>query len=260
MKRLFSSLTLVALLVSNFSSVTLAQATPSELKDFQITAPTEVIINEAFDVKITALDAAGKKLEKYEGTIFFDTDSNPSDIVMPGEEGEYQFKLNDQGEHTFQKGFTLKKAGKYTITVFELDTADEIEKKFEITAVSKDAPPPVKSDITIKEPSSNTTVSTKTITVSGTSKPTSAINIKLNGVKVKSAQTDQSGNFSADIGELKPNDNVIIAEVLDGTGAVAGTSAPVAIKYSVNVPKLTSLTIKEGDEFFVGSSITFVGV
>jgi len=66
MKRLFSSLTLIALFASNLSPLTLAQAAPSELKDFQITAPTEVIINEAFDVKITALDAAGKKLEKYE--------------------------------------------------------------------------------------------------------------------------------------------------------------------------------------------------
>ncbi|MCB9806511.1 hypothetical protein H6768_01175 [Candidatus Peribacteria bacterium] len=86
--------------------------------------------------------------------------------------------------------------------------------------------------------------------MSGTSKPTSSVNIKLNGTKVKSTQTDTNGNFSADIGDLKAGDNIIIAEVLDGTGAVAGTSAPVTIKFNTEVPKLQTLTIKEGDEFF----------
>lgn len=120
----------------------------------------------------------------------------------------------------------------------------------EVTAVTKDTTPPPKSDIVIKEPTTNTTVSTKTLPVSGTSKPTSSVNIKLNGTKVKSTQTDTNGNFSADIGDLKAGDNIIIAEVLDGTGAVAGTSAPVTIKFNTEVPKLQTLTIKEGDEFF----------
>jgi hypothetical protein len=95
--------------------------------------------------------------------------------------------------------------------------------------------------------------------VSGTTKPTSAVNVKLNGVKVKSTQSDTTGNFSVEINELKLGDNLIIAEVLDGTGAVSGTSAPVTIKYSTEAPKLDTLKIKEGDEFFAGSSITFLG-
>jgi hypothetical protein len=126
--------------------------------------------------------------------------------------------------------------------------------------VPKDATPVAKSDIVIKDPVSNTTVSTKSLTVSGTSKPTSSINIKLNGSKVKTTQTDANGNFSSDVDNLKAGDNILIAEVLDGTSAVVGTSAPVTIKFSTEVPKLTSLTIKEGDEFFTDTSITFIGV
>lgn len=129
-----------------------------------------------------------------------------------------------------------------------------------MTAVVKDALPAVKSDIVIKDPVTNTTVSTKSVTVSGNSKPTSSVNIKLNGSKTKTAQTDTSGGFSVTVENLKAGDNILIAEVLDGTGAVVGTSAPVTIKFSTEVPKLTSLTIKEGDEFFAGSSITFIGV
>jgi hypothetical protein len=261
MNRLFSSLTLIALFVSQFTPfVAFAQAA-TDLKDFTITAPTEVIVNEAFDITVEAVDGAGKKLDKYEGTIFFDTNNNPADVVLPFEDGEYQFTLNDQGKHTFQKWFTLKKAGKYEIVIFELDgPGGGIEKVVEVTATPKDTPPPAKSDIVIKEPTSNTTVSTKIIPVSGTAKANSKVNIKLNGTKVKDTQTLEDGKFSADIGDLKAGDNIIIAEVLDGSGGVAGTSAPVTIKFNTEVPKLTSLTIKEGDEFFAGSSINFVAV
>jgi len=261
MNRLFSSLTLIALFVSQFTPFVAFAQTATDLKDFTITAPTEVIVNEAFDIAVEAVDGAGKKLDKYEGTIFFDTNNNPADVVLPFEDGEYQFTLNDQGKHTFQKWFTLKKAGKYEIVIFELDgPSGGIEKVVEITATPKDTPPPAKSDIVIKEPTTNTTVSTKTIPVSGTAKANSKVNIKLNGTKVKDTQTLEDGKFSADIGDLKAGDNVIVAEVLDGSGGVSGTSAPVTIKFNTEVPKLTSLTIKEGDEFFAGTSINFVAV
>lgn len=261
MNRLLSSITLTFLLASQFLSLAVSAQEAVALKDFKIEAPTEVFINEAFDLTIEAVDGAGKKLDKYEGTVFFDTNNNPADVVLPFENGEYQFTLNDAGKHTFAKGFTLKKAGKYELVIFELDGPNGgVEKTIEVTAVAKDGPPAPKVDIVIKEPSTNTTVSTKTLPVSGTAKANSKVNIKLNGVKVKDTQTLEDGKFAADIGELKAGDNVIIAEVLDKDGAVAGTSAPVTIKFSTEVPKLTSLTIKEGDEFFAGSSITFVGV
>ncbi len=262
MNRLLSTLTLIAFFFAQLSPiVATAQAAATELNDFEISVPAQVIVNEAFDMTVTALNEAGKKYEKYEGTIFFDTNSNPADVVLPFEDGEYQFTLSDQGAHTFQKWFTLKKPGKYELVVFELDgPGGGVEKIVEVTAVPKDGATPTKSDIVIKDPATNTTVSTKSVPVSGTSKPTSSINIKLNGTKVKTAQTDVSGNFSVVVDSLKAGDNVLVAEVLDGTGAVVGTSAPVTIKFSTEVPKLTSLTIKEGDEFFAGSSITFVGV
>lgn len=262
MKRLFSSLTLIAFFFVQLSPVVIsAQAAITGLHDFEITVPAQVTVNEAFDVTVTALDKAGKKYEKYEGTILFDTNSNAADVILPWEDVGYKFELSDQGVHTFQKWFTLKKAGKYELIVFEIDWPNGgVEKIVEVTAVAKDAPPTAKSDIVIKDPVTNTTVSTKIVPVSGTSKPTSSVNIKLNGTKVKTAQTDVSGNFSVAVDTLKAGDNILVAEVLDGTGAVVGTSAPVTIKFSTEVPKLTSLTIKEGDEFFAGSSITFVGI
>lgn len=263
MKRLLSSLSLIAFFFVQISPVlVVAQTAATELNDFEISVPSEVIVNEAFDMTVTALNEAGKKYDKYEGTIFFDTNNSPTDVVLPFENGEYQFTLSDQGTHTFQKWFTLKKAGKYELVVFELDgPGGGVEKVVEVTAVPKGGTTPVKSDIVIKDPATNTTVSTKSVPVSGTSKPTSSVNIKLNWTKAQTTQTDVNGFFSVIVDSLKAGDNVLVAEVLDGTGAVVGTSAPVTIKFSTEVPKLTSLTIKEGgDEFFIGSSITFVGV
>lgn len=263
MKRLLSSLSLIAFFFVQISPVlVVAQTAATELNDFEISVPSEVIVNEAFDMTVTALNEAGKKYDKYEGTIFFDTNNSPTDVVLPFENGEYQFTLSDQGTHTFQKWFTLKKAGKYELVIFELDgPGGGVEKVVEVTAVPKGGTTPVKSDIVIKDPATNTTVSTKSVPVSGTSKPTSSVNIKLNWTKAQTTQTDVNGFFSVIVDSLKAGDNVLVAEVLDGTGAVVGTSAPVTIKFSTEVPKLTSLTIKEGgDEFFVGSSITFVGV
>lgn len=104
MNRILSYLTLIAIFFAQLSPiVAVAQATETELNDFEVTVPSQVIVNEAFDMTVTALNEAGKKYDKYEGTIFFDTNSNPADVVLPFEDGEYQFTLSDQGTHTFQK-------------------------------------------------------------------------------------------------------------------------------------------------------------
>lgn len=73
-------------------------------------------------------------------------------------------------------------------------------------------------------------------------------------------QTDAEGKFSTTVGDLVSGTNEIVAEVLDGTGAVIGTSQKTTIKFSTEAPKLTSLTIKEGDEFFAGTSINLTAI
>jgi hypothetical protein len=104
MNRLLSTFTLIAFFFAQLSPVVAsAQAAKTELNDFEIAVPAEVIVNEAFDMTVTALNEAGKKYDKYEGTIFFDTSNNPNDVTLPFEDGEYQFTLSDQGSHTFQK-------------------------------------------------------------------------------------------------------------------------------------------------------------
>ena len=73
------------------------------IADFEIIMPGEVYINEPFDATVRALDASGKQLSTYEGEIFFDTNNNPADVVIPFEDGEYIFNLADGGSRTFEK-------------------------------------------------------------------------------------------------------------------------------------------------------------
>ena len=233
----------------------------STLKDFDVAAPTQVNVNEAFDVTVKALDASGKVIPNYDGTIYFDSKNSPNDIVFPFQSGEYKFIASDQGVHTFAKGYTLKKAGDYELDIFELDTpGDGISKTLKVTAVDKNAVTTWKEPITITEPVDQITVSDKTIPVGGTTKATSSVNILLNGKKVVTVQTDTDGKFSTNVGELTIGDNTLVAEVLDGSGAVVGTSVTTQVKYSTETPKLTSLTIKEGTEFLAGSTINLIAL
>lgn len=234
-----------------------AQTVPP-LHTIEIIAPKEVFVDEAFDVTVRILDVSGKKIETYEWEIYFDVLST-TDTVIPGWEDGYTFKLNDKWEHTFQKGFTIKKIGKHFIEVYSLDGDDDSEFKTEIVVKPKTETKPVKVDIAITEPVTNTTVSTKEVLLVGTTKPTSSVNIKHDGIKIITTQSDANGNFTANIPNLKPNDNTLIAEVMDGTGTLVGTSEPVIVKHSTEVPKLTSLKVLEGDEFFIKSTITFLG-
>lgn len=104
MNRLFSYITLFAIFLAQLSPfIAFAQAADTALKDFTITVPSQVIVNEAFDMTVEAIDAAGKTFGKYEGTIFFDTNSNPSDVTLPFKDELYQFTLSDQGKRTFSK-------------------------------------------------------------------------------------------------------------------------------------------------------------
>ena len=253
MRRIVSIFSLVCLSLVQLSPFIALAAPNIDVKDFDVTAPAQVKVNEAFDIGVTALDTTGKKNTIYEGTIYFDIrKGSTTDVTLPsfGDQG-YLFQLSDQGTHTFAKGFTIKKAGDYEIDVYEIDTpGDGVSKTIKITAVDKDAPPPTKADVTIDEPVNNITVSSTTLPVSGTSIATSSVNILLNGKKVTSTQTDKDGKYSATLTGLVAGDNTIVAEVLDGNAAVVGTSPTTTIKYSTSTPKINSLTIKEGNEFF----------
>ncbi len=98
--------------------------------------------------------------------------------------------------------------------------------------------------VTIIEPVAQTTVNASTLIVAGTSKPTSTINFYLGSDKKSSTISDTEGGFSGTISGLAEGPNTIKVEVLDGTGKSMGYST-VTVNYSLDAPKINSLTLKE---------------
>ena len=85
MRRIVSIFSLLCFSLVQLSPfIALAQTKNIDVKDFETTAPAEVKVNEAFDIGVTALDAGGKKMTTYEGTIYFDVrKGTATDVTLP---------------------------------------------------------------------------------------------------------------------------------------------------------------------------------
>lgn len=108
--------------------------------------------------------------------------------------------------------------------------------------------------MTITDPVDQDTVNSSTIVVAGTTTPTSTVNFFVGTVKTGSTTSDTEGGFSGNVSGLAEGSNTIKVEVMDGQGKAIGSSS-VTINYSLDAPKINSLTVKEGTQVFVGSTI-----
>jgi|GEM_PF-3136098 len=96
-----------------------------------------------------------------------------------------------QGQHTFSKAFTFSKASDYEIIVTDSETFEEVMQPIKITAggsVVTDT-----ATVTITEPVAQDTVSASTLTVAGTTKPTSTVNFYVGAEKKGSTTSDTTG-------------------------------------------------------------------
>lgn len=231
---------------------------------FELVLPATARANEAFDVTVKALKPDGTINTTYEGSIYFDVSSDdssdsgatiPADVNPDANSEPYKFKLDAEGVHTFSKAFTFPKAGSYTIFVFEdLDSEDFVEVSAPITITAAEWTNTTTETVTITDPVAEDTVSSSSIVVAGTTTPTRTVNFYLGTEKKDTITSDTEWAFSGTVSGLVDGANTIKVEVMDGTGKAVGSSS-VTIEYSVDAPKITSLTVKEGNQVFVGSTI-----
>jgi hypothetical protein len=116
------------------SSNTSQKETTPILDNLVITLPSVVAANEPFDIKVTAVDANGKTLTNYTGTIYFDSNDTPFRDVFWDARDSYTFTLADRGIRTFGWSFQFLKAGDYELVIYELSTKN-IEKIVHVTVV-----------------------------------------------------------------------------------------------------------------------------
>lgn len=213
----------------------------ADVETLEIIAPETAVINQAIDVTVRALDENGQPVPDFTGTIFFLIEGD-DDAVIPFEEG-YQFSASDQGEHTFAKGFTFTTAGEIDIYVYEFESF--LDKTHTLVVTESGDALPENADVMIVAPQNNTTVSSSKVTIQGSTKPTTAIDVYLNDTKVLSSQSDADGKFSEDVEGLLQGENVIYVEAFGGDNASIGVSADLNLRYVDDLPGFEGLIVRE---------------
>ena len=110
--------------------------------------------------------------------------------------------------------------------------------------------------VRIITPDNGVTLADSQLTVVGTARPTSTIVVYLDDIEVTETQTDEIGNFSAEVLDIEDGEHVIAAEVLDGEGAVVGSSEEIAIRVSSDGPALVSVSADPETDVLAGTPIT----
>lgn len=222
------------------------------IDSLELITPESVQVNESFDVTVRILDVDGQKVTDFEGMIFFLVDGD-DDAVIPFESG-YNFQLSDQWEHTFAKWFTFTNAGEVEIFVYQVESELDAAKVILVTEEKEVIPEEVA--VTISSPQNDTSISSSTIDIQWSTKPTTAFDVFLNDEKVLSSQSDESGQLSETIWDLLVWENTIYIEAFDGNNASIGKSEDLRLKYLDDVPSFDSLIIKEGNEVWTDQQIT----
>ena len=99
--------------ISSFGDFAVGELTGSALDHFVVSAPATATAGSAFDVTVTAVDAAGNTVTGYTGTITFSS----TDAYAAFSPSSYTFLAGDYGTKTFTGGAILKAAGSQTVSV-----------------------------------------------------------------------------------------------------------------------------------------------
>lgn len=233
-----------SVLASFLIAVPMASAAGAAADHFEVVVSPNAKVGEALDMTVKVMDKDGKVKKDYAGTIYITVD-NDSKATIPYADG-YTFTTTDQGLKTFSKGLSFTKEGKMKVTVMDVDN-DSLEgyASLSVTAGSG-ATGTGKEVVAITSPTDNSTVSDTKITVTGTAKKNSKIEIHVDGKKDGSTQTDEAGNFVYEVKSASMKELVIQAKVLDGTDKIAGESTPVKVKIEAQGPVFKTLVVKEG--------------
>ncbi|MCF7830487.1 hypothetical protein K9M41_00615 [Candidatus Gracilibacteria bacterium] len=76
---------------------------------------TEVVVGETLTVKVVARDENGDVAQNYLGTVRFSSSDDRAELPT-----DYQFTLEDQGQHTFFLAVTMETPGSHTLAVHDL--------------------------------------------------------------------------------------------------------------------------------------------
>ncbi len=246
MKRLFAILATLTLVANSTGALYAADAVSATDTDhLEVTAVATTNVGEAIDLTVKAVAKDGSVVKGYLGTVFVIVD-NDNKAKVPYSEG-YTFTAADQGQKTFSKGLSFTKEGTFKVVVSDFDKP-KIEGNAKVKVGAGDAPAATSSGelVTITSPDAGSTVGSKDLSVTGTTKKNSKVQLFLNGAKALETQTDDKGSFVFQLKNVDQTDNILSVKVLDGSDKVIGESAKTSVKVGSEGPAFTSITLTGG--------------
>ena len=213
----------------------------AETDRLEITIPAKTNVNQAVDIKVSALLKDWSINKDFKDTIYISVvwDDN---ATVPYSEVWYEFKPEDNWIKTFSKWLSFTKAWNIKVEVIDLD-----DTKIEWTAIISvnwvwDNE---KIDIAFESPKTNIKVVENSIKVSLKTRANTKVSIQLNWAEVKSLLSDWSWKVSYTITWLDNWDNILSAQVLNSSWTVAGQTEPIIITVDSSLPSLQDLVITE---------------
>jgi hypothetical protein len=220
MSKLISSVALFAIFSSIFAPLSLSAATGDTVA-LEILANTTGRVGEAIDITVRAVDKDKKTVIGYRGSVIFNTDNIGDTVPAPGK--TVTFTADDNGEKKFSKGLIFKKSGKQKVYVSDVsdDIMGEATIMVDAAAVTT---PTTDASVTIITPENDTKITGDMMMVSGKTRKNSKITLILNGQDAGTVVSDDTGIFTKNITGLTQENNILTANLIDGTSATVASS------------------------------------
>lgn len=239
-----------------FAGVTFAQAS-----SFVVTvSPNPLAQNEAGDLEIKVVDGQWNIVTDYQWNIFIEatsTNSTQDDVVLPWDDGIYEFTPEDQWQKVFSKGLIFKKDGEYKIQVMDIldesvvgETSTKVSAKAEATEA--------KWTVNVVSPAKWTTQSSSSLTVfANTNQPSTPYEIWIDSKKNTEWVSDENGDINATLDIKETGKHLLEVKLLSFEGASLGQSDK--IDFSIEASKedlLKGITILPSNTVIVGSDVS----
>lgn len=251
MKRFLSLLSVAAIASQSLATMSFA-AEAVDTDHLEVTAVSSTKVGEAIDLTVKAVAKDGSVVPTYAGTVFVIVD-NDNKATVPYAEG-YTFTAADQGKKTFSKGLSFTKEGTFKVTVSDFDKPKiEGTVKVAVTGGGNSTGATGSELVTITSPDKGSTLGGKDLSITGTTKKNSKVQLFLNGSKALESQTDDKGTFLFQVKDVDQVDNIFSVKVLDGSDKVIGESEKINVKVGSEGPAFKSLTFSGGTTVQAGA-------
>lgn len=252
MRKIISALITSVFALTIILPVSVSAAAVTGVTKLEITAPTTARVGEAIDITVRAVDKDKNTVTAYRGSVIFNTDNIGDTVPMPGK--SYTFSADDSGQKVFSKGLIFKKSGKQKVYV--TDVTDDIAGEATITVdVAATTSGSTDQTVTILTPENGGKITTGVVMISGKTRKNSKVNLKLNGKDAGTTNTDDSGIFTKSISDITQQDNILVAELIDGASTVLAKSPEVKFSQVITSSATYGVSITPSATIEVSSPI-----